>query len=149
MVVAEPEDNFGAGIGLQRIPGFQLVSGRKGKSSHFPEIQHNESYYSPHEKKDAVQAEEFPTVNVHDCSLPWVFVLAIPDRELPADGHIVFDPSSSGVKTLVSQHRIILLCREVTPIIEALTGNSFSLSIMVVAELRDIHNSLSQSILPL
>ncbi len=104
MVVTEPDDNFSAGIDLQRIPGFQLVSGRKGKSPHFPGIQHIESYDNSYEKGDAMQAEEFATVNVHDCSLPWVFVLIIPDRELPADGHIVFDPSSSGVKTPVSQH---------------------------------------------
>ena len=92
MVVAEPEDNFSAGIDLQRIPGFQLVSGREVRSHHCPEIQQNESYDNPYEKGDAMKAEEFPTVNVHDCSLPWVFVLAIPDRELPADSHIVFDP---------------------------------------------------------
>lgn len=73
MVVAEPEGNFSAGIDLQCIPAFQLVSGRKGEPPHFPEIQHNESYPSPYEKKDAVQAEEFPTVNVHDCSLPYGF----------------------------------------------------------------------------
>jgi hypothetical protein len=46
-----------------------------------------------------VQAEEFATVNIHDCSLPWFFIRIIPDRKLPADSHIVFDPSSSGVKT--------------------------------------------------
>ncbi len=103
MVVAEPEGNFSAGIGLQLTPGFQLVSGRKGKSPHFPEIQHNESYDNPYEKRDAVQAEEFATVNVHDCSLPWVFVLIIPDRELPADSHIVFDPPSSGIQNSVYQ----------------------------------------------
>ena len=69
MVVADPEGNFSAGIGLQLTPGFQLVSGRKGESPHFPGIQHNESYDSPYEKGDAMQAEEIPTV-IHDCSLP-------------------------------------------------------------------------------
>jgi hypothetical protein len=71
MIVAEPEGNFSAGIGLQLTSGFPWVSGQKGQPIHFPEIQHNESYDSPYEKRDAAQAKEFATVNVHDCSLPW------------------------------------------------------------------------------
>ena len=72
MVVTEPEDNFSAGIGLQLTPGFQWVSGQKGQPLHFPEIQHNESHDSPNEKRDAVEAEMFPTINVHVYRLPWV-----------------------------------------------------------------------------
>lgn len=103
MIVTEPEGNFSAGVSHKLTPCFQLVSGRKGESPHFPGIQHNESYDNPYEKMDAVQAEEFATINVHDCSLPWVYVLIIPDRELPADSHIVFDPPLSGIKIPVSQ----------------------------------------------
>ena len=76
MVVAEPKGNFSAAISLQLTHGFQLVSGRKGKSPHFPGIQQNESYDNPYEKGDAVQAEEFPNV-IHDCSLPLVFLFLI------------------------------------------------------------------------
>jgi hypothetical protein len=72
MGVAEPAGSFGAGCGLQLASGFQLVSGRKVQSPRCPEIQHNESYDNPYEKGDAMQAEEFATVNIHDCSLPWV-----------------------------------------------------------------------------
>jgi len=148
MGVAEPEDNFSAGIGLQLTPGFQLVSGRKVQSPHFPEIQHNESYDNPYEKGDAVQAEEFPTVNVHDCSLPWVFVLIIPDRVLPADSHIVFDPASSGVKTPSLSTSNNPALSGSTPYSGGTRRQFISLFIMVIAELWDIHNSLSQLILP-
>ena len=73
MVVAEPEGSFSTGIGFQLILGFQLVSGRKVQSPHCPDIQHNENYDNPYEKEDAMQAQEFATVNVHDCSLPWIW----------------------------------------------------------------------------
>ncbi len=66
MAAAEPESSCIDGIGLQLTLGFRQVSGQKAQSPHCPDIRHNESSGKPYEKGDAVPAEEFATVNVHD-----------------------------------------------------------------------------------
>jgi hypothetical protein len=72
MVVAEPGGIFSAGVSPQVTTGFQLVSGQKEHTPYCPDIQDNESHDTTYEKGDAMQVEEFATVNVHDFSLPWV-----------------------------------------------------------------------------
>jgi hypothetical protein len=84
MVVAEPEGIFSAGVSPQVTTGFQVISGQKEHTPHRPDIQYNESHDNTYEKGDAMQAEEFATVNVHDFSLPRGLVLIIPDRKLLA-----------------------------------------------------------------